>query len=103
VFLDYQTRMQLQRLLAQLWSVSGKTVIFVTHDIEEAVTLADRVLIMSAHPGTVKQVVDIPLARPRDPLTVKESPGFYQLVRDISSAIESELGEQWPLPRVGGP
>jgi ABC-type nitrate/sulfonate/bicarbonate transport system ATPase subunit len=61
----------MQRLLADVWRETRKTVIYVTHNVAEAVYLADRVVVMTSHPGTVKAEVPIGLARPRDPLSVE--------------------------------
>ena len=68
--LDALTRDNMQRLLAEVWRETRKTVVYVTHNVAEAVYLADRVIVMTAHPGTVKTEVPITLARPRDPLSV---------------------------------
>ena len=68
--LDALTRDDMQRLLAEVWRETRKTVIYVTHNVAEAVYLADRVVVMSPHPGTVKAMIKIPLPRPRDPLSV---------------------------------
>jgi len=69
--LDALTRDDMQRLLADVWRTTRKTVIYVTHNVAEAVYLADRVLVMTAHPGTVKTEVAVRLNRPRDPLSVE--------------------------------
>ena len=69
--LDALTRDEMQRLLADVWRTTRKTVIYVTRNVAEAVYLADRVLVMTAHPGTVKTEVPISLPRPRDPLSVE--------------------------------
>src|SRR4029079_3133664 len=69
--LDALTRDAMQQLLAEVWRETSKTVIYVTHNVAEAVYLADRVVVMSPHPGTVKTEVRIALARPRDPLSVE--------------------------------
>src|SRR5215472_2769054 len=69
--LDALTRDEMQRLLADVWRTTRKTVIYVTHNVAEAVYLADRVLVMTPHPGTVKTEVRIGLQRPRDPLSVE--------------------------------
>ena len=63
--LDAQTRTQMQEWLLQLWDDFGKTVLFVTHDVEEAVFLSDEIYVMAARPGRVKAVLDVPLPRPR--------------------------------------
>lgn len=69
--LDAMTRDDMQRLLADVWKTTRKTVIYVTHNVAEAVYLADRVVVMTPHPGTVKAEIRIPLPRPRDPLSVE--------------------------------
>jgi NitT/TauT family transport system ATP-binding protein len=69
--LDALTRDSMQQLLAEVWRETRKTVIYVTHNVAEAVYLADRVIVMTPHPGTVKTEVPIALERPRDPLSVE--------------------------------
>jgi NitT/TauT family transport system ATP-binding protein len=69
--LDALTRDDMQRLLADVWRETRKTVIYVTHNVAEAVYLADRVIVMTPHPGTVKACVPVTLPRPRDPLSVE--------------------------------
>jgi len=69
--LDALTRDEMQRLLAEVWRTMRKTVIYVTHNVAEAVYLADRVLVMTPHPGTIKTEVAICLPRPRDPLSME--------------------------------
>jgi ABC-type nitrate/sulfonate/bicarbonate transport system ATPase subunit len=69
--LDALTRDAMQQLLADVWRETRKTVIYVTHNVAEAVYLADRVIVMSPHPGTVKTEVAITLSRPRNPLSVE--------------------------------
>ncbi len=68
--LDALTRDDMQRLLADVWRETRKTVIYVTHNVAEAVYLADRVIVMTPHPGRVKTEIKIDLQRPRDPLSV---------------------------------
>ncbi|ELZ33661.1 ABC transporter ATP-binding protein [Halorubrum tebenquichense] len=63
---DAQTREMLQRELLDVWASTGKTVLFVTHDVAEAVTLADRIVVMAADPGRVREVVDVDVGRPRE-------------------------------------
>ncbi len=69
--LDALTRDDMQRLLADVWRETKKTVVYVTHNVAEAVYLADRVVVMTPHPGKLKTEVPITLARPRDPLSVQ--------------------------------
>ena len=85
--LDALTREQLQYELLQIWSRTGVTAVFVTHSVEEAVLLADRVLVMSAGPGRIDSDFRIELARPRD----VSSPEFNALRRDISRRLTSHL------------
>lgn len=69
--LDAFTRDEMQRLLADVWRETRKTIIYVTHNVAEAVYLADRVIVMTPHPGRIKTEVKIDLPRPRDPLSVE--------------------------------
>ncbi len=69
--LDAMTRDDMQRLLAEVWRETRKTIIYVTHNVAEAVYLADRVIVMTSHPGTVKTDIRIELPRTRDPLSVE--------------------------------
>jgi NitT/TauT family transport system ATP-binding protein len=85
--LDALTREQLQNELLQIWERTGVTTIFVTHSVEEAVLLADRVLVMSAGPGRIESDFHIDLARPRD----VSSPEFNALRRDIARRLTSHL------------
>ncbi|KGB81752.1 sulfonate ABC transporter ATP-binding protein [Rhodovulum sp. NI22] len=88
--LDSQTREIMQTELLRIWQQSGKTVILITHQIDEAVFLSDEVVVFSARPGTVRQKIPIALARPRN-LDVKRSPEFVQLVDKIWKLIEEEV------------
>src|SRR5215510_11881872 len=69
--LDALTRDDMQQLLADVWRETRKTVVYVTHNVAEAVYLADRVVVMTPHPGTIRTELRIPLPRPRDPLSVE--------------------------------
>lgn len=90
VFLDYQTRLALQQLLLSIWYETQKTVVFVTHDIEEAVLLADRIMVMSSHPGKIKTFFDIDLPRPRSVLTVQKQPEYRNYVNNILDLLQEE-------------
>ncbi|MET0878717.1 MAG: ABC transporter ATP-binding protein, partial [Tardiphaga sp.] len=87
--LDNQTRALMQELLLGIWERERKTVIFVTHDIEEAVFLASRVVVMSARPGRIKADVAVDLAHPRH-YTVKTSPEFSALKARLTEEIRVE-------------
>lgn len=91
--LDAQTRLILQEELLELWRNHPKTVIFVTHDIDEAILLGDRVIVMSDRPGHVQEVIDIPLPRPRD-LKQKEDRTFLEIRWKIWNILENEVREE---------
>ena len=88
--LDALTRDDMQRLLADVWRETRKTVVYVTHNVAEAVYLADRVVVMTPHPGTLKSVVPIPLARPRNPLSVEFLEYQKQLLRHLGQEAAAE-------------
>jgi NitT/TauT family transport system ATP-binding protein len=81
--LDALTREDMQRLLADVWRETRKTVVYVTHNVAEAVYLADRVIVMTPHPGKVKADIPIRLDRPRDPLSVEFLDYQKQLLRQL--------------------
>ncbi len=87
--LDTQTRALMQELLLSVWEAERKTVLFVTHDIEEAVFMANRVLVMTARPGRTKAVVDVPLPRPRH-YTMKTTLEFAALKARLTDEIRAE-------------
>ena len=89
--LDVQTRALMQGELLGLWSEKKASVLFVTHDIEEAIALADRVVVLSKSPGTVKSSYDIPLARPRDVAEARYSQQFVNLSRQIWHDLKDEV------------
>lgn len=84
---DAQTRSLLQRELERLWRETGKTVVFVTHSVEESIFLGDRVIVMTGRPGRVKEILHIDLPRPRDPT----SDGFNAYRREATRLIDSEI------------
>ncbi len=89
--LDAQTREVMQEELTRLWGQTGKTIVFVTHDIEEAVYLGDRVVVLTARPGRIREEVPIALPRPRD-LTIKKSAQCHEYRNYIWDLIRSESG-----------
>jgi ABC-type nitrate/sulfonate/bicarbonate transport system ATPase subunit len=88
--LDHQTRELMQELLLEIWQGDRKTVLFVTHDIDEAIFLANRVLVMSARPGRIKAEVPVPLPYPRE-WTVKTTPEFGALKARLMAEIREEV------------
>lgn len=87
--LDAQTRIIMQELLVNLWQRTPKTIIFVTHDIDEAIFLSERVYIMTARPGQIKQVLTVDLPRPRS-LDLITSPIFLDMKRAVLDSIKQE-------------
>ncbi len=87
--LDAQTRSLMQELLLKVWEQTHKTVLFVTHDIEEAILLADRVYVMTARPGKIKREVKVSLPRPRT-VEVFDSEEFIRLRREVYQSIREE-------------
>jgi NitT/TauT family transport system ATP-binding protein len=82
---DAQTRERLQAELLEIWGETGKTILFVTHDVEEAVTLADRVVVMGKNPGQINEIVSIDLARPRS----RGDAAFGDYSEQVRSLIEN--------------
>jgi len=87
--LDAQTRSLMQEILTQVWEDLHKTILFVTHDVEEAIFLSDRVFIMTARPGKIKAEIDIPLGRPRS-YEVKATESFLNLKKRALALIREE-------------
>ena len=89
--LDAQNRVILQAELVRLWEETRKTVIYVTHSIEEALSLGDRTVVMTAQPGRIKEIVDVPFPHPRNLMTLTASPEFGKLKLDIWRVLEDEV------------
>ncbi|MFL6132895.1 MAG: ABC transporter ATP-binding protein [Nocardioidaceae bacterium] len=89
--LDVQTRELMQNELLQLWSGTGAAVVFVTHDLTEAISLADRVVVMTAGPATVKDVVSIDLPRPRDVEEIRLTPEFVEIYKRVWDSLREEV------------
>ena len=87
--LDAQTRSLMQELLLEVWEQHHQTVLFVTHDIEEALLLADRVCVMTARPGRIKKIIEVRIPRPRA-IEVTASPEFNELRREVLALIREE-------------
>lgn len=91
--LDSQTRHTMQRLLLRVWDHSHKTVLFVTHDIEEAILLADRVFVMSGRPGQIRKVLTVDFARPRLGDIVLD-PAFIAMKREIMGLLRTDEDDE---------
>jgi NitT/TauT family transport system ATP-binding protein len=89
---DAQTRADLEDLLLDVWTRTGLTVLLVTHDIDEAVYLADRIVVLTAGPARVKETIDVDLPRPRDQIATKELPAFAHLRAHVFASIKAESG-----------
>lgn len=89
--LDEQTRLLLQEELLRIWEDSGTTVLFVTHSIDEAMVLADRIVVMSALPGMVKAMLPVPFPRPRALTDVRSNPAFAPLFAEIWGLLRDEV------------
>ncbi len=87
--LDAQTRTIMQQILLNMWEQLKTSVLFITHDIDEAIFLSDRVYVMTARPGRIKAEIVVPLARPRDPAVMLSS-DFHTLRREMMSLIREE-------------
>ncbi len=96
--LDVQTRALMSDQLLELWAGTGSSVVFVTHDLDEAIALADRVVVMTAGPATVKEVFTVDLPRPRTVEAVRLEPRFVELYREIWAS----LGEEVRITRERG-
>ena len=88
--LDAQTRLQMQELLLQVWQAHRTTVLFVTHDVEEALLLSDRIYVMTARPGRIKAEIAVDLPRPRNLLETESDPRFAALRRQVLTLIREE-------------
>jgi NitT/TauT family transport system ATP-binding protein len=89
--LDTHTKLEMHRTLLEIWERERQTVLFVTHDLGEALTLASRIVLLSARPGRLKEDFEVPFARPRDAVSLRETPEFGRLY----SHIWHSLGEEF--------
>jgi NitT/TauT family transport system ATP-binding protein len=93
--LDTHTKIDMHEVLLKIWDRKKQTVLFVTHDLGEALTLADRVILFSARPGRIKETFKVDFMRPRDPVTMRETPEYGALF----SRIWHSLGEEFAKAR----
>ena len=96
--LDAMMRVELQDLLLWLWQEFGLTILFVTHDLDEALYLAQRVVVLSASPGSVAEIVDVPLAYPRNQVETRREPVYLEL----RAHLYNSMVEQVRSPAAGG-
>ena len=89
--LDEQNKVMLQEELLKIWEETRKTVLFITHSVDEAATLGDRIMIMTAHPGRAKRIVEVPFDRPRQVLELRAQPAYGELVYSIWGELREEV------------
>ena len=89
--LDAQLKLLMQAELMRIWEANRKTIVFVTHDLTEAITLSDRVVVFSSRPGRIKEIRHIDLPRPRDPLKIQFDAGFRELHQSLWDALAPEI------------
>ncbi|MBN2906044.1 MAG: ABC transporter ATP-binding protein [Rhodobacteraceae bacterium] len=99
--LDAQTRGMMQELLLRVWEDHKVTVLFVTHDVDEAIFLADRVVVLASRPGRIKRDIPVPLSRPR-PYDIVAEPDFVAIKRDILADIREETLKTMATPPLPG-
>jgi len=93
--IDAQTRNLMQRELLRIWESARKTVLFVTHSVDEAVFLADRIVVLTARPAKVREVIDVPIPRPRD----RTSPEFIGIRVKVLEELQEEFEKTGVLER----
>ncbi|HEV8023017.1 MAG TPA: ABC transporter ATP-binding protein [Candidatus Lustribacter sp.] len=89
--LDEQNKTLLQEELLRIWEETKKTVLFITHSVDEAVTLGDRIMVMTAQPGRAKAIIEVPFPRPRKVLELRATPEYGELVYDIWGLLRDEV------------
>lgn len=89
--LDEQTKIVMQQELISLWESNRKTVVFITHSIDEAILLGDRIMMLTAHPGSVKGIYDVNFPRPREIADIRANPRFAELFTEIWGELRTEV------------
>jgi NitT/TauT family transport system ATP-binding protein len=89
--LDEQNKLLLQEELLRIWSEDRKTIVFITHSIDESIVLADRIMVMTAHPGQAKAFVQVPFQRPRQVYEIRATPQYGQLMYSIWELLREEV------------
>ena len=90
--LDAQTRSDMQQLLLKVWDETASTILFVTHDVDEAIYLADRIFILCSRPGTIVEDVPVPFGRPRDP-AIRETAEFHEMQHHVLACLRRAPGK----------
>ncbi|HLN61024.1 MAG TPA: ATP-binding cassette domain-containing protein, partial [Symbiobacteriaceae bacterium] len=91
--LDEQNKLLLQQELTRIWEADRKTVVYITHSIDEAIGLGEKVMVMTAQPGRIKELVEIDIARPRGLTELRASPAYGRLYRQIYDGLRDEVLE----------
>lgn len=89
--LDEQTKLILQGELLRIWSGSDKTVCYITHSIEEAINLGDRIVVLTAHPGRIKAIIDVDIPRPRDVVALRKERRFHEIFDAVWGHLREEV------------
>jgi NitT/TauT family transport system ATP-binding protein len=89
--LDEQTRLVLQDEILRLWSQHRRTVLFVTHNLDEAITLSDRIVVLSARPGKVRAIIPVDIPRPRDVISLRANPRYGELYQQLWGLLQSDI------------
>ena len=92
--LDAQTKLQLEGTLLDLWTAHKRTVVFITHDLTEAVMLSDRVVVMSSRPGRILADIQIPLHRPRSVRALQKDPRYHEICSEVWTRLEQALNKE---------
>jgi NitT/TauT family transport system ATP-binding protein len=102
--LDEQTKAVLQGELLRIWEDTRKTVVYITHSLDEAATLSDRVVVMTAHPGRIKSSVTVPFQRPRDVMALRKEKEYGELITGLWDQLRDEVGHAMAdeATKVGG-
>jgi NitT/TauT family transport system ATP-binding protein len=103
--LDAQTRAQMQEYLRQIWMNVDVTVLFITHDLDEAIYLADRIVVLNAHPGRIAEIIEVPLPQPRTP-DVLFDPRFHSIRNRLDELIHpcrEQALDKLPITRMTAP
>ncbi|VCU68716.1 Aliphatic sulfonates import ATP-binding protein SsuB [Pigmentiphaga humi] len=89
--LDEQTRLVLQEELLKLWSEHRRTVVFVTHNLDESITLSDRIVVLSARPGRVRAVIPVDLPRPRNVVALRSDPRYAEIYQQLWDLLQTDI------------